>query len=200
MLSSGSLEERRRQTLDIYIQRMLTRRSANHRYSISQTTYWLTCLAKQMQKQGQSAFYVERMQMNLLDDNRPYINTGFRSVTGFKTIIIAALFGWLRGGQRGATAGVGVGLLGMLGSASGNRILGWMAPGLGNGVEGGGSLGILMSLVSILVVLVVSGFPLPDLSSKAVKGGLQSALRTGVLVGGNQWHRGWNSFLFARWH
>jgi serine/threonine protein kinase/DNA polymerase III delta prime subunit len=57
-----SAEERRQQIFATYTQRMLKRRSARSRYSPQQTIHWLSSLARQMEQQSQTVFYIERMQ------------------------------------------------------------------------------------------------------------------------------------------
>ena len=58
----ASAEVRKPQIFTRYTQRMLQRRSARSRYSPQQTVHWLSYLACQMKRQGQTIFYVERMQ------------------------------------------------------------------------------------------------------------------------------------------
>src|SRR5262249_25935045 len=57
-----SPEVRKSQIFALYTQRMLRRRSAISRYPPQQTIYWLAYLARQMKQQGQTVFYIERMQ------------------------------------------------------------------------------------------------------------------------------------------
>ncbi len=57
-----SAEVHRQQIFAMYTQRMLGRRSATSRYRPEQTIHWLSYLARQMKQQGQTIFYVERMQ------------------------------------------------------------------------------------------------------------------------------------------
>src|SRR5215472_7471401 len=59
---SVSAEVRREQIFATYTERMLKRRSPLSRYGPQQTIYWLGYLAQQMKHQGQTVFYIERMQ------------------------------------------------------------------------------------------------------------------------------------------
>jgi hypothetical protein len=79
-------------------------------------------------------------------------------------------------------SGVGAGLLGLLGSGPGNRVLEWMAPGLGGGLEGGGSLGLIIMLVSVLVKVLLRQVPLPRISWEAGWRGLRQGLRSGAII------------------
>jgi transcriptional regulator with XRE-family HTH domain/DNA polymerase III delta prime subunit len=184
---SGSIEMRRRQVFEIYVKYMLTRSGAETRYTPEQTMNWLMWLAGQMNKRSQTEFYIERMQPNWLPDDHSrqcYLHTIVRLVFGIQIIISAGIFAWLRGGKQGGTVGVGIGLLGRLGAGPGNSVLGWMAPGLGGGLEGGGSLGILFTLVSVLVVLLVDRGEMPIITAKALWSGLANGVRAGLAIGG----------------
>jgi DNA polymerase III delta prime subunit len=184
---SGSIDMRRRQVFEMYVQHMLTRSGAKTRYTLEQTRSWLGWLAGQMNKRGQTEFYMERMQPDWLPDHQArqcYLHAIVRLVFGIQIIISAGIFAWLRGGKQGSTVGVGIGLLGRLGAGPGNSVLGWMAPGLGGGLEGGGSLGILFTLVSVLVVLLVDRGDMPITTAKALWRGLANGVRTGLAVGG----------------
>src|SRR5258706_14214103 len=50
---------------------MLQRRKALSRYPPQQTIRWLGSLARQMKQQGQTGFYLERMQPTWLEKARP---------------------------------------------------------------------------------------------------------------------------------
>jgi transcriptional regulator with XRE-family HTH domain len=183
---AGSPEAQRSQVFTTYVQRVLARRGAETRYSPQQTTRWLAWLAWQLSRHSQTEFYIERMQPDWIADGRSrqhYPRTIVRLIFGIQIFISAGLFSWLRGGFKGNVFGVGAGLLGALGSGPGNRILGWMAPGLGGGLEGGGSLGIIIGLVTELVILLV-GAPLPTPSVQALWRGLSNGLSNGLKIGG----------------
>ncbi len=172
-----------------YVERVLQRRGPIHRYTFQQTTNWLAWLAQQMVQHNQTEFYIERMQPDWLPGGlrQPYHNVIVRLIYGFECLVVAALFALVRGGQVGNLRGVKIGLLGWLGSGPGNSVLGWMAPGFGGGIEGGGSLGIIIALVFALVTLLVGMPSLPILSLKACWHGLlnggRTGFRSGVIVG-----------------
>jgi transcriptional regulator with XRE-family HTH domain/DNA polymerase III delta prime subunit len=152
---TGSPTERRRQILMAYVQRMLMRRKAPL-YPLPQTIRWLSWLAQQMQH-SQTEFAVERMQPGGLPTSRlrcSYQDVIIRLYHGFTCLVFAGLFSWIRGGKMGSLSGVGEGLLGSLGANPGNDALGWMAPGIGGGIEGGGSLAIILMIVSALITLL----------------------------------------------
>jgi transcriptional regulator with XRE-family HTH domain len=184
---AGPPEAQRSQVFTTYVQRMLSRRRAETRYSQEQTGHWLTWLARQMREHSQTEFYLERLQPDWLPlghSRQRFLHAMVLLIFGIQVFINAALFSWLRGGLKGSNFGVNVGLLGLLGAGPGNTLLGWMAPGLGGGLEGGGSLGIIMSLVSVIVILLASN-PLPTLSVRALGRGLYTALRKGLIIGGS---------------
>ena len=82
--------------------------------------------------------------------------------------------GKIAGPRQGNVFGVGAGLLGLLGSRPGDTIFGWMAPGLGGGLEAGASLGIFMALLLMIVTLLAG-----DTSRLSWKTGWR-----GLIVGG----------------
>jgi eukaryotic-like serine/threonine-protein kinase len=67
---NASPEEWRRQIFTDYVKRMFQRRRAETRYSAEQTKYWLIWLAKQMKQRDQTAFYLERLQLDWLANSR----------------------------------------------------------------------------------------------------------------------------------
>ncbi|GHP00895.1 hypothetical protein KSF_109420 [Reticulibacter mediterranei] len=195
MLALHSVAERRQMILENYIERVLEQRgSFKKEAKLQQTKSYLAWLAKHMLLHGQTEFYVERMQPDLLDDasaQRGYRTTIIRSIYALQCTIIGALFAWIFGGkpEPGNMRGVGDGLLGLLGSGPGNAILGWMAPGLGGGLEGGGMFGMILGLVFIVVTLLidVSGssqqVSWAALRAQLVKS-LLIGLRNGIVSGG----------------
>ncbi|GCE32127.1 hypothetical protein KDA_76110 [Dictyobacter alpinus] len=185
---TGSREARRQQVLDRYTQRMLGRR-AESRYTEQQTTHWLGWLASQMQKQSLTEFYLERMQPDWLGGGPPrhrYNTVLLRFIYAIESIVIISLFAWVRGGKIGNTAtfGVGAGLLGQLGAGSGNTIWGWMAPGIGGGVEAGGSTGIVFALIFCLQILLISASGFPTISWKAGWHGFFQGVKSALITGG----------------
>jgi DNA polymerase III delta prime subunit len=177
---------RRRAVLERYVQRVLQHRKASKHYTAQQIKRWLSWLARQETKRGQTEFYIERMQPDWLADSQMrhrYQKTVVRLVYGIESLVIAALFAWLRGGKLGNSIGVGAGLLGQLGGGVGNSVLGWMAPGLGGGLEGGGSLGIIIAIITVILTLLISS-PLSLLTMKAMWYGLSNGARRGLVIGG----------------
>lgn len=67
---SGSLEERRQQLFATYTERMLQRRGTRKRYTPEQTITWLSWLASQLVRHGQTAFYLEQLQLDWLPPHR----------------------------------------------------------------------------------------------------------------------------------
>jgi hypothetical protein len=65
-LETGTLEERRRNLFNTYIERMFKRRKTSASYSPEQTKTWLSRLARSMKEGEQSLFYLELMQPSLL--------------------------------------------------------------------------------------------------------------------------------------
>jgi len=62
----ATLEERRKHLFDAYIQRMFDRRFADNLYDNEKTKSWLSYLAKQLVREGQTVFFIERMQPSWL--------------------------------------------------------------------------------------------------------------------------------------
>src|SRR5437868_3678043 len=60
----------RQQVFERYVERMLSRRGAAPSYSPQHTKGWLAWLARQMQRQSQTVFYLERLQPNWLPSPR----------------------------------------------------------------------------------------------------------------------------------
>ena len=67
---SQTLEERRKHLFQAYIERMFNRRGSSDRYSKQQVKKWLSQLAKQMIKNSQTVFLLERIQPNWLKKKR----------------------------------------------------------------------------------------------------------------------------------
>jgi hypothetical protein len=146
VLNQGAPEQRRRHLFDTYVERMLTRRGADSRYTPAQTRAWLGWLAQRMTQQAQTVFFIEGMQPDWVTDpgqRRLYI-IGVRVVVG---AIMGLTFG-LAGGLLvaiplglagiavvGAGTGVGAGLMftvfgvtiGVLGGLIGGLIVGVLA-------------------------------------------------------------------------
>ena len=70
LVTSGSLEIRRRRLFDDYVMAMLQRRRPETRYSTLQTISWLRRLAGQLVQHNQTEFYLERSQEDWLSNTR----------------------------------------------------------------------------------------------------------------------------------
>jgi hypothetical protein len=70
LLRQASLTARQQQVFEHYIERMLQRRGTDSSYTHEQTTHWLSWLAGQLTRHGQSVFYIERMQPDWLSETR----------------------------------------------------------------------------------------------------------------------------------
>jgi len=62
----GAVAERRDHLFGSYVEQVLCRRVADKRYTQEQTAHWLSWLASQMAKHGQTVFYLERLQRDWL--------------------------------------------------------------------------------------------------------------------------------------
>lgn len=69
-LVQGDLAATRRQIFEHYVERLLMRRVGKRQYHLEQTLRWLSWLARQMQMEGQTIFYLERMQPDWLPSSR----------------------------------------------------------------------------------------------------------------------------------
>jgi hypothetical protein len=98
-LSRGTVAERRDQLFGSYVDQMLRRRAAERRYARELTTQWLSWLACQMAKHGQTVFNLERLQRDWLPTNQ------FRAIQASAVLIsglvIALVFGLVSGLVRG---------------------------------------------------------------------------------------------------
>jgi hypothetical protein len=63
---NGAKVERRDHLFGLYVNQMLRRRAAEHRYTPEQTVQWLSWLAGQMARHGETVFYLERLQTDWL--------------------------------------------------------------------------------------------------------------------------------------
>ncbi|GHO49181.1 helix-turn-helix domain-containing protein [Ktedonospora formicarum] len=180
----SSLPVHRQNIFQTYVERVTKRGLLQRNYTLDQTNHWLSWLARQMQAHNQSEFYLERLQPTWLPHTayQRYQAAILRLIYGIDIFVVAALFAWIRGGKRGDEVGVGIGLLGELGGRSGNDVLGWMKPGLGGGLEAGGSLGILLALVVVIVTLLM-GSPMPIFSWRTLWQSVTSGLRNASLIG-----------------
>jgi transcriptional regulator with XRE-family HTH domain len=184
LLSVQDEARRRALIFEKYIEVVLKRRGSTNRYSPEQTIHWLSRLAQQMQKHNQTEFSVERMQPDWLPDDRArvrYRNMVIRLVFSLNVLIVSGLFALFRGDSAPDKPG----LFFWLGAGGkGNEILEWMRPGLAFGLQGAGSLDLLMVVLTSLIALLINMRRIPILSPHAVQIGLFNGLRSGLLVGG----------------
>lgn len=68
LLRMPSLEARQQQVFERYVERMLTRKGIENRYTPQQIMRWLSWLAKQLVQRRQTVFYIERMQPDWLEN------------------------------------------------------------------------------------------------------------------------------------
>jgi DNA polymerase III delta prime subunit len=181
LLTTGSIEARRKQVFTTYIQRMLDHRRANTRYSAQQTLQYLAWLAHHMQERHQTEFYLERIQPDCLEDHKQhyYQQTVLRIVFGLSSLISSGIYACFRGDSEPNKPG----LFYWLGGGKGNSILGWMASGMGGGFKGGGSLELLTAIVNVIIFLIVWSKGIPPLSLNSLRRGLLTGLRNGVIFG-----------------
>ncbi|GHO67969.1 hypothetical protein KSC_068610 [Ktedonobacter sp. SOSP1-52] len=185
---TSSSEGHRSALFDRYVERLLRRRPSQQ-YSDQKVMKWLGWLAWYMRRSGQTEIYLERLQPEWALHTRRlthYQSMIIRLIYGIQAIAISGSFAWLRGGRLAGPGqenifGVGAGLLGQLGSGPGNKIFGWMAPGLGGGLDASGSLGIFLSLLLPIVILLAK--ETLTLSWKAVWRGIFAGGRAGLLFG-----------------
>jgi serine/threonine protein kinase len=69
---TGSLASRKQQVLATYVQRMLSIRQAGPHYEEQESIHWLAWLARQLGKQKQTEFFLERMQLDWLPEKLSY--------------------------------------------------------------------------------------------------------------------------------
>jgi serine/threonine protein kinase len=91
-LSRDGIAPTRRQVFDRYIARMLATRGAKEFYAPEQTRTWLSWLAQQLKRHGQTVFYIERIQPSWLPDKR-----SLRLYNLFAVRLPAVLMGMLVG-------------------------------------------------------------------------------------------------------
>ncbi len=134
---SGTMAERRDHLFGSYVKQMLQRRAAEHRYTPERTVHWLSWLASQMGKHGQTVFYLERLQLDWLP-RRPR----------WAIIVCNALIGGLVGGLGVALIG---GLVGGLRSGLAIGLVIGLVDGLVGGLSDGLAFGRLLGPVGGLV-------------------------------------------------
>src|SRR5262249_43957889 len=104
--TSGSPVERRYRLFGLYVDQMLRRRATERRYTPQQTIHWLSWLAHEMADRGQTVFYPERLQLDLLPQRQQ------QSIRTWNRRIVALGFGLLTAVVVGLGLGLGAGLIG----------------------------------------------------------------------------------------
>lgn len=146
--SITSLEEWRKHLFNIYIQRMIERRGEDKRFSHKKTLHWLSWLALKMKARGQTVFYIERLQPNLLDEDKPR-----RLYGALAASLFGLMTGFVLGVANGPLFGLVVGLGCMLAMAFTRRTV------FGIGV------GLVFGLAFMLPGRSVFGFPISYFSA-----------------------------------
>jgi transcriptional regulator with XRE-family HTH domain len=184
-LAVGSPLMRRKLVFAKYVERMLERRTPKKIYTTEQIKQYLGWLAWQMQRYNQTEFYVERMQPDWLEGHRErhHYRIVIRLITTIECLVSGGIVAWLKGGLKNGVVGSGNGILGLFGGGSGNSMLGWMAPGIGGGNQGGASLIIILAIVVPLVTLLVGSPSLPTITLQGIRHGLFEGLRVGLKAG-----------------
>ncbi len=165
---SGSLDSRRRQIFDTYVQRMMKRRKISPHYTAKQTVNWLSRLAIHMARHNQTEFYLEEMQPSwLLEEGlEQHYQIYLRSLRFMYSLIIGILLGLI------------VGLLFEIV----NRLLGGIAHGLESGLLGGGLYGLILGILG-KPPLIIKSRQGAFWSKESVKQSLDQFGGIGVVVG-----------------
>ncbi len=180
-VQANSMEMRRQHLFDLYVHRHqdhLTRPADSEERTITS----LSWLARQMTRHHHSTYYVERMQPTWLPDQQAQQRYRL-TVTRLFGAITALLFSGLLACFRGDFGPQDRGFLFWLGGGGGDRVLGWMAPGIGGGMSGSISLALLFALVVILVNLLGDRKRVLIFSRSILRNACKVGLRWGVLTG-----------------
>ncbi len=94
-LQRADPHEAQQQLFATYIQRMLKRRSSDPRFPEQQTIHWLSWLAQQMARHGQSTFFIERMQPTWLSGHLAH--WAHRIIVGLIAVLLYVLVELLLG-------------------------------------------------------------------------------------------------------
>ncbi|GCE23262.1 helix-turn-helix domain-containing protein [Dictyobacter kobayashii] len=177
----ANMEERRNKIFETYVKRLL-QRQASPLYTQEQIQRWLSWLAQQMATRNQTEFYLEHIQPDWLKEptSIKYRNAVIRVIFGVNLALDGGLFACFRGdsepGQLGLFYWLG-------GKGLGNTILGWMAQGIGGGLHGGTSMGLILYVVEAIVVLIAGKKAVSSLSLTSLRQGLMSGLRSALIFG-----------------
>lgn len=142
MSEANGLDDHRNRLFSAYVQRMLQRRGGNSPYDHADTLRWLSWLARIMNRRGQTVFFIEGLQPDMLPSKQQRVYmVGVRLLIGLGS---------------GLTVGVPIGLvfglsqalrLGGLGWVIGFGLLFGLIGGLGTGIAFGAPVGLLFGLV-----------------------------------------------------
>jgi hypothetical protein len=119
---SGADVGPRERLLDLYVNQMLGRRAADLPYGRETTFRWLSWLAKQLITQSQTVFYLDRIQLDWLPENRrdrSWLRYTLMLLLTLVGLPISALIGFLfmglvLGPRAGTAIGLVMGVLAML--------------------------------------------------------------------------------------
>ncbi|MGB3291789.1 MAG: NACHT domain-containing protein, partial [Phormidesmis sp.] len=150
---TGSLEERRRHLLEVYVKRMFQRKGLRRTYPDDKVIRWLTWLAKQMVRKSQTVFLIESVQPDWLPTklDRRFYEIGIRIVliVLWGTVHVGLLAGH---GNVKTTFEFGSAALGILAGAGGG-----IACGLISGATFGLLQGIWSRLLNGLILAAIYG-------------------------------------------
>src|SRR5260221_284114 len=195
-----SAEARRQQIFATYTQRMLQRRKALSRYPPQQTIRWLGSLARQTKQQGQTVFYLERMQPTWLEktwQRRWYYGLTTGPIAGLlvglqivgtvlpflltvlmNVLTVGAFFGWLSepGAEKKSTKPI---------TRAWKRVRKRLATSLEKRLKVGVVSGFIVAIGSTLYTYLsdVSNWSLGSRIVGALSGGLPGGMCIGVCVG-----------------
>lgn len=149
--SLDTTEARRRHLFDTYVKRAFERKGLNSPYTLEQTVSWLKMLAHMMFRQGETVFYIERIQPDWLSRTRQrlvyavVVRLMFGISGGLAVGVGAGVIFTLAGGMElGRTVALGVGVAATL---IFSLFWGW-GGGLATGSAGGMTFGLTFGLVA----------------------------------------------------
>jgi DNA-binding XRE family transcriptional regulator/DNA polymerase III delta prime subunit len=184
ILTMSDREERRLLVIEQYIMQAWHRGPRTSQRIAERVILILAWLARQMHMRDQTELYLERLQPDWLEKMQTqthYQKWVIRIYFCINFFICSALFACFRGDTEPDVPG----LFYWLGSAGlGNSILGWMAPGVGGGLGGGGSLGLIIFIVQVVISLLVEQEGSTRSLVKSLRWGAFTAMRTALLIGG----------------
>lgn len=182
IMLTGSIEERRGQIFNQYVQTMLARRRSIN-YPPKKTVRWLSWLANQLEGHNQTVFYLEHLQPNWLEAEA---HSRYRLLTtrvqfGIIAFVSASMLACFRGDFIPNEFG----LFSWVGGGKGNSVLGWMAPGIGATEQGSTSLAFLYVVVITMTSLLAQrkAFPFNRVVLlSAIHTGFRGMLRIGGVL------------------